>query len=784
MSVNYSLGIVEKTWNPALEADISQKWKDEGVFKFHKRHRRGIFTIDTPPPYPSGRPWHIGAAAHYSQIDMITRASRMMGYEVSFPIGIDRNGLPVELYTEKKYGISLRNTPRKEFIEMCKHALDDLESEMIEIMKKMGLSGNFTDYYRTDSDKYRSSTQATFIHLWNKGLIYEATRPNNYCPDCKTTIADAEVDYEELVTRLIYIQFKVRETGEFIVIATTRPELLCSCQIILVNPEDIRHVKYQGLHVEIPIYCRDVEIKPHSSVQPEFGSGAVMMCSYGDYTDVLLFREMKLKEIIAIDEDGKMSTIAGKYAGLRVSEARARILDDLTNDGLVVKIEEIRHRTPTCERSHTPIEIIPMKEFYLKQIQFLPKLRKLVEGMDFHPEVHRQILVNWMNSMTLDWPISRRRYYATEIPVWYCQKCGEPHVPKAGHYYRPWLDSPPFKSCQRCGNSKFKADERTFDTWMDSSITPLFVTGYFDNKSLYTKTYPTSLRPQAKDIIRTWLFYTILRCYQLTGKAPFKHVWIMGYGVDEKGERMSKSKGNVIDPYPILKKYGADIFRLWAASEASLGSDFRCSEPRISGAGKFLTKLWNIARFISNFPRPRRVKLECADMWILAELSILVKVCLEGYKDYNFFVPSNRIREFTWNTFAAHYLEMAKARAYRVGFSKEEQKAAWYTLHTCFETILILLSPITPFITEHLWERLYSHESIHTQSFPKSRWSVDLSRLTKDLIEFNSKVWNTKKSRGLSLKEQISLHIPEELKPFEKDLVAMHNIIQEQKIIK
>jgi len=240
---------------------------------------------------------------------------------------------------------------------------------------------------------------------------------------------------------------------------------------------------------------------------------------------------------------------------------------------------------------------------------------------------------------------------------------------------------------------------------------------------------------------------------------------------------MSKSKGNVVDPDPILKKYGADTFRLWAASEASLGSGFRCSELRISGVGKFMTKIWNIARFISSFPQPKKVKITAADRWILAELSNLVKECAKGYEDFNFFIPSTKIREFTWNLFAANYLEMVKARAYKERFSTEEQEAAWYTLHTCFKTILLLLSPITPFATEYLWNQMYSQESIHLQRFPKARWKTALCKKTRVLVDYNSEVWNTKKAKGLSLKDPVSIAIPKELKIFGKDLVAMHDII-------
>ncbi len=767
--------IKEKAWSHSLEEEIFEKWEKE-VRPFNPNSKRKIFVIDTPPPYPSGRPWHIGAAAHYSQIDMIARTARMFGHEVLFPIGIDRNGLPVELYTERKHKVKAHKIPREKFLDLCRHALDDLEMEMLQIMRLMGISGDITRYYRTDSEEYRKITQATFIDLWNKRLIYQASRPNNYCIDCGTTIADAEVNYEELPTELIYIRFKVKETKRDLIVATTRPELLCSCQTILVNPDDERYIQLHGLHAIIPIYCREVPIQPHSSAKPDFGSGVVMVCSYGDYTDVLLFRELRLGEIIAVNEKGRMTQAAGQYEGLKIKAARLEIINDLEKTNLIEDKEKINHRTPMCERSRTPIEIIPMREYYLKQIEFKPKIRKLAEKMIFHPETHRQILLNWIDSVSLDWPISRRRYYATEIPIWYCKNCGEPHLPKPGQYYRPWKDKAPFKECKKCSGSEFVGDVRTFDTWMDSSLTPLFITKYLCDKEFFGKTYPTSLRPQAKDIIRTWLYYTTLRCYQLTGQSPFKHSWIMGYGVDEKGQRMSKSKGNVIDPIPILENQGGDTFRYWSASEASLGADFRCSEARIAGSRKFLTKIWNVSRFISSFPIHEKAELTLSDEWILAELSKLVKECLEGYRDFNFFIPANKIREFTWNIFAAHYLEMVKARAYGEGFNEKEQRAAQYTLQLVLKNILILLSPIIPFITDVIWRQIYGKKSIHQEVFPRADWSTELCKNTEKLLEFNAGVWYEKKIKGVSLKETITVNIPKEIQCFSKDLKAMHNI--------
>jgi valyl-tRNA synthetase len=614
--------------------------------------------------------------------------------------------------------------------------------------------------------------------LWEKNLIYQATRPNNYCPDCKTTLADADVIYEELPAQLVYIKFKLSGKNEFITVATTRPELICSCQAILVHPEDERYKNLIGQKVILPIYEREVPILSNRVVDRNFGSGIVMICSYGDTTDVRLFRELGLKEIMAIGLDGKMNEKAGKYAGLEVKEARKKIIEDLEAEGLVEKKEAISHRTPICERCKTPIEIISLDEFYLKQIPFLQQIKRLAKKIIFHPEQHRQILYNWIDSITIDWPISRRRFYGTEVPIWYCKKCGKPNLPEPGKYYQPWRENPPFKECKYCKGKEFIGETRTFDTWFDSSISPLFISKFLRDEKFFKKTFPNSIRPQAKDIVRTWLYYTLLRCYQLTGKQAWKHAWIMGYGIDEKGEKMSKSKGNVIDPLPILEKYGADSFRFWSASEVSLGYDFRCSEQRVASASKFLTKIWNIARFISCFPQPKKVKLTKTDKWILSELNELIKQSLKGYEDFNFFIPATKVREFAWNLFASHYIEMVKARAYGKGFNKKEQESAWFTLHECLKNILLLLAPIIPFVTDYIWRKLYSKESIHIQKFPrpKAKFESKMRKKTEKLIEFNSKVWSEKKKLGLPLNASIKIKVPKELKEFERDLKAMHNL--------
>ena len=768
--------ITAKAWDHAIEAELLKEWSKSGVYNFELSAEN--YTIDTPPPYPSGRPWHIGAAAHYSQIDMIARTARMAGKNVYFPIGIDRNGLPVELYTEKKHNIRMRETERGEFLDLCKNSLDDLESEMIQIMTNLGLSGDIKGHYRTDSEEYRTLTQSTFIKLWKMGLVYLANRPNNYDWVSGTTIADAEITYEDLQTNLVSMKFAIKDESDTITIASTRPELLCACCIIIVSKDDERYKNMVGKYAITPIFGRKVEIKTHHSVNKEFGTGAVMVCSYGDQNDVALFREMNLEEIVSIGLDGKMTETAGPYAGLRPKQARKKITEDLESAGFVEKIENIMHRTPVAERSKTPIEIIPMEEYYLKQMDSVDRMRKLAQTVRFYPKMHKQILNNWLDSISIDWPISRRRYYGTEIPVWTCVKCSEPYVPEPGKYYRPWKDECPISKCPKCGAGEFHGEERTFDTWMDSSISPLFISKYGKDDEFFAKTYPSAIRPQAKDIVRTWLYYTMLRCDQLVEKTPWSEAWIMGYGLDEKGMKMSKSKGNAIDPLPLIERLGADVFRFWSASEVTHGYDFRCNEVKIEAAKKFLSKLWNISRFISSFPTVDDANLEPTDKWILSELDNLIVECKKGYDAYNFFVPAVAIREFAWNLFAAHYIEMVKSRAYGDGVSEAQKNSAVFTLHKVLSTILKLLAPITPFISDKLWMMLYSDSSIHAERQAESE-NIEYDKSPRQMItDFSTMVWGKKKDAGLSLKDNVQIKVPDSLKDFEPDLVSMHHLVK------
>lgn len=769
-----------KRWDVGREIELLKTWSEENLYRFNPCLEKPIIVVDTPPPYASGK-WHVGGAAHYAQIDMVARSFRMQGYEVLFPFGVDRNGLPVEVQVEKKYGIRAHESDRVKFEELCREFLDEVEKDLLEIARRLGLSCDFENYYQTDSPEYRALTQSTFIELWNRGLIYEAEYPVNWCPSCKTAIADAEVEYSEKETKLVYMRFMVKELGKNIVVASTRPELLCTCAAVIFNPEDDRYRHLEGLTAIVPLYGREVPILPHPYAKPEFGSGLVMVCSYGDKADVKLFKELGLKPVIAIDPDGRMNANAGKYKALKVEEARAKVIEDLESAGLLEKIESIRHKTPICWRSKDPIEFIYVKEFYLKQLDFINDLKRVIDEMNFYPERFKRLLLDWVDSVTIDWPISRRRFYGTEIPIWYCKKCRKPNLPEPGRYYKPWMEKPPFEKCRYCGSTEFEGEWRTLDTWMDSSISPLYVCGYMRDSKLFEKLFQSVVRPQGYEIIRTWLYYTILRVYQLLGKPAFRYVRISGMGLDEKGEAMHKSKGNVVYPEPILEKYGADAFRFWAASDVKLGSDYRYSEEKVRAARLFMTKLWNVARFISCFPQAERPgKLEPLDEWILAEANRLIDVCERDYKNLDFFEGSNSIKYFIWRILADHYLEAVKPRAYNkdMKFSVEAQRSAWYTLHQVLKTILRLLAPICPFITDAIWRELYGG-TVHAESLPaKVPVRDELTDLTEPFMRLNSCIWKLKKRLGLPLSATLPgvIFAPKCLEPFIEDLKHMHRL--------
>ncbi|GAY25149.1 valine--tRNA ligase [Desulfurococcaceae archaeon AG1] len=782
---------IEKRWDPKREVELIALWESEGLYRSTTYGGdKGLVVIDTPPPYTSGK-WHVGGAAHYAQIDMVARYMRMKGYRVIAPWYADRNGLPVEILVERQTGINpheVAKTPegREKFLSLCKEKLDEVEKDLVRIWKRLGCSFEYWEN-GTDSQEYRRLTQATFIEMWKRGLIYEAERPVYWCPRCMTTLAEAEIEYAEKPAELYYIRIELNN-GKSVTIATTRPELLGAMMALAYNPNDPRYQGLEGARGRVPIYGYEVPVITHPEVDPSFGTGIEMVCSYGDTRDLRILRELGLidKARIVIDKSGRMNELSGELKGLTIAEARKKMVEILRSIGVLEKVEKLGpRRAPTCWRCGTPVEIIHSRELFLKQLEFADKLIDISSKMEFKPEFHRQKLIDWIKSLRIDWPVSKTRYYATEIPLWRCTSCGSYLVPEPGRYYRPWRDPPPFEKCPVCGagKEKLEGDKRVFDTWFDSSISPLYVSGYMRDEKLFSQAVGNILRPQGYEIIRTWLYYTILRVYLLLNIPAFKWVRISGMGLDEKGEAMHKSKGNVIDPEPLLEKYGADAFRFWAAGAAKLGYDYRFSENMIRTGSLFVTKLINISRFISRFPDPSEgYVLRAIDKALLAKLSETIERVDKAYSEFDVYEPIHAIYDFAWNIFADHYIEAVKTRAYNneKTYSEEEQRGAWYTLHRALEAILRILAPIMPFSTDYIWRTLKGR-SIHLERFPEEHrewrnWSQEPLNL---MIKVNSAVWKYKKERNMRFSEKLNatLYIDNQnARSIEREIKDLHRI--------
>lgn len=758
-----------------IERAILAEWENSWPFKFKENSKSKTFSIDTPPPYINAD-LHIGHAASYTYIDTTARIKRALGFNVLFPFGLDKNGLPIEVQAEKEFGVDIRKTDREEYIKACKQLLNKYRDKNRIVFKNLGFS--FNDYeftgkigsaYETDSEQFRSLGQSIFIKLWREGKIYEDTQLVNYCTVCHTTLSDAEVEYEEKDAKLYTIAIKI--DGKDAKIATTRPELIPACAAIGANPSDKSHADLKV--AVIPLTGVKVPVVLDDSIDPSFGTGIMIICSYGDKVDAVLFQKHGLKEKLIIDENGKLKD-AGDYSGLSVSKAREKIVEDLKKAGLLLKEETVKTEKPICWRSKNTVELIREKELYLKQKDFKNDLIELAKAMTFYKDSSRQTLLDWIKSIDRDWPISRTRYYGTEIPLWKCNNCGEYTAPEPGKYYQPWKDTPKGLKCERCGSSDLTGDIRILDTWMDSSNSNLFILGYSLNRSFFDKNFPISLRPQGKDIIRSWLFYTLLKSYHLTGKKAFENVLITNHAVDEAGEKFSKSKGNGVPIERALKENGGDVIRLWAYLSGNLvDGDIRYSKEKINEAERIITKMSNVSKFVAQFGKDqinRPEKLSIFDEIFIKEFDRIYNEALTDYEQYNYFKALKEIKNFVINVFADHYLELRKSPAY------EKDQSAIFTLNYILKNSLELLNPIAPFFTENLYKNLYSSD-IKNLVFIKKEAAQDFSEIIRAIQEFDSNVWVTKKSKGLPLNGDISgIAIPAALQDYKETLIKAHKI--------
>ncbi|MEM3551464.1 MAG: valine--tRNA ligase [Candidatus Bathyarchaeia archaeon] len=715
----------------AVERKWQKLWEDMGIYRFNwSDYDRPTFSIDTPPPYPSGE-FHMGNVLNWTYFDMVARYKRMRGYNVYFPQGWDCHGLGIEVQVEKEHNIRKRDLPPDIFRNLCMKLVEKYIAMMKEGIKRLGCSVDWTTEYRTMDPEYWRKTQLSFIILYRKGFIYQGTHPVNWCPRCETAIADAEVDYEERNGRLHYIRFPLEHGHGSLLIATTRPEFIPACVAVAVNPTDDRYSQYVGKKILVPVVNRRVEIIKDEGVEPSFGTGVVMICTYGDKEDVRTVKRHSLPVITLLTEDGRINENGGKYAGLTVEEAKEAIVKDLEAAGLIEKTEEIKQEIGVCERCKTPIEVLERKQWFMKTRILTEKVEEKANEIVWYPEYMKSRLIDWARSLDWDWVISRQRIFATPIPIWYCGKCGETILAEEEWIpVDPKLENPRIQRCPKCGGKEFIAEKDVFDTWMDSSITCAVHAGWPDRED-WRRLFPADMHPSGVDIIRTWAYYLMVRHIALFGEKPYKSCLINGMVLGSDGRKMSKSLKNYVATPDVLEKYGADAARQWAAGGGATGSDIPFRWPDVEYARRFLTKLWNATRFVSsqledympNKNPNKELELQLLDRWIICKAERVTQRVTEAFEKCQFNIALEETRNFTWHIFCDQYIEAVKDRLYKPDvYGEAKRKAAQQTLHNVLYRIIQLLAPITPHITEEIYQSIYAkyvgHKSIHLTPWP------------------------------------------------------------------
>ncbi len=778
--------MISKKLSPKdFEEKWSTFWEKEKIYKFDENGEKP-YVIDTPPPFTSGVP-HMGHVLWWTWNDIIARFKRMNGYSVLLPQGWDCHGLPTELKVEKEYGIKKDN--KEEFLKKCSEwteiSIDKMKSKMI----KLGYSSDWDYEYKTHTPEYMKFVQSTLLKLYKKGLLKRVKHPVMWCTKCRTTLAKAEVGYVEKNGKLYYIEFPI-DGGGSIKIATTRPELLPACVAIFVHPEDKRHKDKIGKFAVVPFFNRKVPILSNEDVDMEFGTGAVYLCTYGDEMDIKWQKKYKLPEIDIIREDGTLNENAGPFKNMTTEEARKKIIDGLSEKGLLVKIEPYKHNVLCHTERKTcmnPIEFIPKEQWAISAKEFNEKIIEMANKIDWYPKYMKTRLINWAKSMDWDWIISRQRVFGTPIPFYYCKDCGNIiPVDEKDLPVNPAIEKKVTK-CPKCGSTNIVGDTDICDGWIDSSISPLIVSGYWKEEKRksgeWKKFYPTSLRQQGHDIIRTWAYYTMLRCYLETGEIPWNKILINSMVLGPDGREMHKSLGNVIEPDDILEKYGADTIRMGLILMGFYGKDAAFSWKDVEFSYKFLIKFWNIYRFsmmhLENYNPKKPENLHIVDKWILSRLSTVEKESKELINEFQFNVALTKIQTFIWHEFADYYIEFVKHRLYE---SKDE--SALYTLYKVLLSSIKMLAPFAPFITEELYQN-YFKELEGTKSVHLTRWPSDelideeaekYGELLKDIVSYLRKY---KTNNGMKMKDEIKkVIVDSDIEKISDEIKKIMNVLE------
>lgn len=743
-----------------LETKWMERWEADGVYRFDRsKPREAIYAVDTPPPTVSGT-LHIGSAFSYTHTDIIVRYKRMRGMEIFYPMGWDDNGLPTERRVQNFYGVrcdpSLPYDPefspppdppknpipisRPNFIELCTRLTAEDEKAMEETWRMLGLSVDWTMTYATIDEGSRRISQRSFVRLLKRGLVYQAEAPTYWDIDFQTSVAQAELEDREIQGAFHRIRFHGID-GDDVFIDTTRPELIPACVALVAHPDDPRFRDRFDSYVSTPLFASKIPIRPHRLADPEKGTGIAMICTFGDVTDVQWWRELNLPVRAILRPDGTIRQIMwgeegwesldpdraqrqfNELVGLPIKKARQRITEFLRDSGdLAADPVPMTHPVKFYERGDRPLEIITSRQWYIKVLDFKDDFIKRGREIKWHPEFMRARYENWVEGLNIDWNISRQRYFGIPFPIWY--RIGDDGSidydrPIAAHESMlpvdPSTDVPPgYAEDQRGKPGGFIGDPDIMDTWATSALTPQIAGKWEDDPDLFQRVFPMDHHPQAHEIIRTWLFVTVVRSHFEHNSIPWKHAAISGFVSDPERKKMSKSKGNIVTPRDRAEEFGSDGIRYWAAGGRP-GYDTVEDVGQMKIGRRLAIKILNVSRFVLSRLGPEGEVTEPLDRSMLSGLVKVIEDATRSLDDYDYTRALERIESFFWS-FCDDYVELAKARAY--GSSGEEGAAsANRALTTALSAQLRLLAPYLPFVTEEVWS-WWREGSIHRSEWP------------------------------------------------------------------
>jgi len=715
-----------KTYDPkGIEDRLYKKWEDNGYFHAQADRSKKPFTIVMPPPNITGQ-LHMGHALDNTMQDILIRYKRMQGYNALWQPGTDHAAIATEVKvidSLKKQGIDKNDLGREGFLEKCWEWKDEYGSRIINQLKKMGSSADWSRERFTMDKGCSDAVLEVFIKLYEKGLIYKGSRIVNWCPVCKTSISDAEVEHEEQDGFFWHINYPVvGEAGRFVEIATTRPETLFGDTAVAVNPDDERYQDIIGKMLKLPMTDREIPVIVDSYVDKEFGTGCVKITPAHDPNDFEVGKRHNLEEIVVINDDATMNSKAGKYAGMDRYECRKALVEDLEKEGLLVKVVPHSHNVGTHDRCGTTVEPMIKQQWFVKMDDLIKPAVEGVKNGDIKllPKRMEKTYFNWTDNIR-DWCISRQLWWGHRIPAYYCDECGEMVVSK---------NAP--EKCPKCGCTHMTQDPDTLDTWFSSALWPFSTLGWPEKTEDLDYFYPNDVLVTGYDIIFFWVIRMIFSGYEQMGKAPFHTVLFHGLVRDSQGRKMSKSLGNGIDPLEVIDKYGADALRLTLITGNAPGNDMRFYWERVEASRNFANKVWNASRFIMmnlegmEVTEPASSDLAPEDKWILSAVNTLTKDVTENMDKFELGIAVQKVYDFIWDEFCDWYIEIAKVRTYKKDEDARAANSALWTLRTVLGQALKLLHPYMPFITEEIYCTLNpQEETIMLADWPvyKEEWN-------------------------------------------------------------